>query len=203
MRIAMSHIRSAGVAKRTIAALFVVLSSSEAFALKYVIPYPNDKRDAMTFAVHEKKNGSFHFRVILDEKKLGSRVAGFQVMAYPKPREGHAARGVEFSAALLRDRDGRLHVTFVLDKELAYVGYIELAVAPLPPETRELPGGTFYAFRISDFVEFGPEAISAAEMQRRIEELSRTGRFQNEKDPARSVNEVLPHKVRPMPEKVD
>jgi hypothetical protein len=109
-------------------------------------------------------------------------------------------RGVEFTAALLRDKDGKLHATFVLDKELALVGYVELAVAPLPPETREVPGGTFYAFKIKDFVEFGPEAISEAEMQRRIEDLSRTGRFQNGKDSFPSVNKVFPEKVRPIPE---
>ena len=187
----MRHIRSLGTAQWTIATLLVVLCSSEAFAFKYVIPYPNDKRDAMTFVVHEKKDGFFRFRVILDEKKLGSQVPGFHVMAKTRRKEGQAARGVEFSAALRPDKDGRLHATFELDKELAWIGYIELAVAPLPPETREVPGGTFYAFKISDFVEFGPEAISEADMQRRIEELSRTGRFQNGKDRAPSVHEVF------------
>lgn len=196
----MIRILNFGAAKWTITALFVVLSSSQAFALKYVIPYPNDKREAMTFVVQEKKNGTFHFRVILDEKKLGSLVPGFHVMAYPKPQDGQATRGVEFSAALLRDKEGKLHATFVLDRDLAWVAHVELAVAPLPPETRDVPGGTFYAFRISDFVEFGPEAISEGEMQRRIEELSRTGRFQRGKDPARSTIEVLLEKVRPIPE---
>ena len=196
----MRNARDFGAAKWAIAALVVVLCSSEALALKYVIPYPSEKRDAMTFVVHEKKNGSFHFRVILDEKKLGSQVPGFQVMAYPTRQEGQAARGVEFTSALLRDKDGKLHATFVLDKELAYVGYVELAVAPLPPETREVPGGTFYAFKIGDFVEFGPEAISEAEMQRRIEALSATGRFREGTDASPSVENALPVKVRPIVE---
>jgi hypothetical protein len=96
---------------------------------------------------------------------------------------------------------GGILASFVLDKELACSAYVELAIAPLPPETREVPGGTFYAFRISDFVEFGPDLTSEVEMQRRIEELSRTGRFQNGKTPHSSVKQVLPDKVRPIPEK--
>ncbi len=73
------------------------LQFGSAVALKYVIPFPSNKREAMTFVVHEKKNGFFHFRMILDEKKLGSQVPGFMVMAYPKQPEGQAARGVEAS----------------------------------------------------------------------------------------------------------
>ncbi len=198
----MNSRRYSGMVKLAVIGLLLALiCSSEAFALKYVIPFPSNKREAMTFVVHERKNGSFHFRVILDEKKLGSQVPGFVLMAYPKRQEGQAARGVEFTAALMRDKDGKLHATFVLDKELAYVGYVELAVAPLPPETREVPGGTFYAFKISDFVEFGPDAISDTELQRRIEALTATGRFREGKDASPSVADVLPVKVRPILER--
>lgn len=198
----MNSRRNSGMVKLAVIALLLALiCSSEVYALKCVIPFPSNKREAITFVVHEKKNGVFHFRVILDEKKLGSQVPGFMVMASPKRQEGQAARGVEFTSALMRDKDGKLHTTFVLDKELAYVGYVELAVAPLPPETREVPGGTFYAFKISDFVEFGPEAISEAEMQRRIEAHSATGRLREGKDASPSVEDALPVKVRPIFEK--
>lgn len=197
----MNSRRNSGMVKMAVIALLLALTySSEAFALKYVIPFPSNKREAMAFVVHEKKSGVFHFRLIIDEKKLGSQVPGFMVMAYPTPREGQPARGVEFTSALFRDQNGKLHATFVLDKELAYVGYVELAVAPLPPETREVPGGTFYAFKIGDFVEFGPDAISEAEMQSRIEALSATGRFLEGKDASPSVENALPVKVRPIVE---
>ncbi len=198
----MNSRRNSGVAKLAfIALLLTLICSSEVYALKYVMPYPSNKREAMAFVVHEKKNGFFHFRVILDEKKLGSQVPRFIVMAYPRRQEGQAARGAEFTSALFRDKDGKLHATFVLDKELAYVGYVELAVVPLPPETREVPGGTSYSFKISDFVEFGPETISEAEIQRRIEVLSATGRFRERKDVSPSVQDALPEKVRPIIEK--
>lgn len=194
----MTSTHSFGKAMGAITTLLLVLScGSQAFALKYVVPYPNEKRDAITFVVHEKKNGSFEFRVIVDEKKLGQQVPGFLIMAVPKPEEDQAARGVEFSAALLRDREGKLHATFVLDKELAYIAYGELAVAPFPGDGKEAPGGTFYAFKFRDFVDFGPDAVSDVELQRRIEELSGTGRIQSS-DASGSAKELLPEKVRPI-----
>jgi hypothetical protein len=192
----MIHLRGLGPAKWLIAACVPVLYTSDALALKYVIPYPKDKRDAMTFVVIEKKDGTFEFRVILDEQKLGQQVPGFLVTAYPKPDKGRAARGVEFSAALMRDKAGKLHATFVLDRELAFLARGELAVAPFPGDGKEVPGGTFLAFRFSDFVDYGPDGVRPED----LEKFTGPGRFQDPKD-AKSSPKDLPQKVRPIPEK--
>ena len=74
--------------------------------MKYVILYPKDRHDAMTFVVYERKDGTFEFRVIVDEKKLGQQVTGFLLEAHPKTEKGRAPRCVEFSAALPRDKEG-------------------------------------------------------------------------------------------------
>jgi hypothetical protein len=149
----------------------------------------------MTFVVYDNKDGTFDFRVILDEKKLGSQVAGFLLEAYPRPEKGQARRGVEFSAALLRDKNGKL-ATFVLDKQLALVARAELAVAPFPGDGRDVPGGTFLAFKFSDFVDYGLDALR----QEDIEKFSGTGRFQDSQK-SKSSPKDLHQKVRPIPQK--
>ena len=108
--------------------------------------------------------------------------------------EGPSPRGVEFSAALVRDKAGKLHATFVLDKQLAFIAHGELAVAPFPGDGKEVPGGTFLAFRFSDFVDYGLDGVRPED----LEKFSGPGRFQDSKESKFSPKD-LPQKVRPIP----
>jgi hypothetical protein len=96
----------------------------------------------------------------------------------------------------MRDKAGKLHATFVLDRELAFIARGELAVAPFPGDGREVPGGTFLAFKFSDFVDYGVDALRPED----IEKFSGPGRFQDSKK-SKSSPKDLPQKVRPIPEK--
>lgn len=182
---------------------FAVLvgSASEALALKYVIPYPKDKWDAVQFKVTEENDGMLEFEVVIDEKKLGKQVVNFEIMAYSKSETGKRI-GVTFSTQMYPMKEGVRITRFSLDRELAARASAEFAVAPFPGEGRDVPGGTFLAFRLRDFVDFSRdgELTSGADQltpedQRRVTNYEKAHREQtrvgSEKNP-------LP-KVRPIP----
>lgn len=141
--------------KWIVAVAVLACGASDALAFKYVIPYPKDKREAVQFKVTEEKDGTLEFEVVIDEKKLGQQVVDFEVSAYAKSETGKR-RGVTFSTKTTRMKDGKLFARFVLDRELATRVDAEFAVAPFPGDGKDVPGGTFYAFRLCDFVDFSP-----------------------------------------------
>lgn len=197
----MTHIRSSGVASWLIAVCVLMCSASDALALKYVIPYPKEKRDAARFKVTEEKDGTLEFEVTIDEKKLGQQVVDFEISAYAKSERGQR-RGVTFSAKTTRTKDGQLLARFAMDRELSALATAEFAVAPFPGEGKDVPGGTFLAFQLRDFVDLSPEVKLHAdaesltpETRKRIADYERAYREQTR---VGSEKNSAP-KVRPVP----
>ncbi|MFO1045000.1 MAG: hypothetical protein U0941_24765 [Planctomycetaceae bacterium] len=150
-----------GVSRRACVKWIVALTvlacgASDVLALKYVVPYPKDKRGAVEFKVTEENDGTLEFEVVIDEKKIGEQVVNFEVSAYTKSENGKRI-GVNFSTRTTPLKDGKLFTRFTLDRELASRASAEFALTPFPGDGKGVPGGTFYAFQLRDFVDFSPE----------------------------------------------
>ncbi|MFO1066665.1 MAG: hypothetical protein U0892_22625 [Pirellulales bacterium] len=153
--------------------------ASDALALKYVVPYPKDKRGAVEFKVTEEKDGTLEFEVVIDEKKLGEQLVNFEVSAYTKSANGKRI-GTNFSTKTMPTKDGKLFTRFTLDRELASRESAEFAITPFPGDGKDVPGGTFYSFHLQDFVDFmqvaklNPDAGQfAPDVQHRIADYER------------------------------